>query len=409
MVKYSRISNREDFLFETDLENQLFYSRRTILQFLKPSPGNRSRGAEMGSQNSFAPSNISRTSVSYLLSLYPHTIREFYKAKLVAKSKSKRSLPKGKSEEAIGKEVEAFLKLDRLRYDSMPAALRDRAVAGTGLKDESKAGEDVKRPKKKVKASKNDDNSSHSGLYLEKDEIVNLMDWKLKHGSHRPALMGLIRSNENSLVQSTTNAAFSQLQDTLSNTGDEAFPAAPLETLTGPLRGVGPAAASLFLSIAPYGISSDDPSSDVNNINAPPFFSDELFNWLCLDKYKHGSASGGGGAKSSVTAAHKIKYNIKEYQQLWEAVRGLRKRINQLPEQNEGVESAEGDGRIFSVLDIEKAAFVIGHLDISGYEDDIKGSSVMKASGDSGGDDAVAAGAAVDSAGVVGRRKRKRE
>ncbi|EEH41570.2 hypothetical protein PAAG_03133 [Paracoccidioides lutzii Pb01] len=363
----------------------------------------------MGSQNSFAPSNISRTSISYLLSLYPHTISEFYKAKLVAKSTSKRSLPKGKSEEAIGKEVEAFLKLDRLRYDSIPAALRDRAVAGTGLKDESKAGGNVKRPKKKVKASKNDDdNSSVSGLYLEKDEIVNLMDWKLKHGSYRPALMGLIRSNENSLVQSTTNTAFSQLQDTLSNAGDETFPAAPLETLTGPLRGVGPATASLFLSIAPYGISSDDPSSGVNNLNAPPFFSDELFNWLCLDKYKHGYASDGSGAKSSVTAVHKIKYNMKEYQQLWEAARGLRKRINQLPEQKEGVESVEGDGRIFSVLDIEKVAFVIGHLDISGYEDGIKRSSVMKASGDSGGDDTVAAGAAVDSTGVVGRRKRKR-
>ncbi|PGH30035.1 hypothetical protein GX50_07191 [[Emmonsia] crescens] len=384
----------------------------------------------MASKPSLAPSKISRTTISFLLSLYPHTIKEFYRTKLIAKSTSKagtypaskRSTAKGKNEETIEKEVEAFLKLDKLRYETIPAALksRPRIVPATGKNDEGKAKEDAKRPSKKAKVIKNDDDSLPSGPFLEKDEIVNLMDWKLKHGSHRPALMGMIRSNPDSLVQSTTRTAFSQLQTTLSNTGNKAFPAAPLETLTGPLRGVGPATASLFLSIAPCQNSSDDTYN--MNINAAPFFSDELFNWLCLDKYAHdlpNSSSGDdGGARSkgkpSVTTGAKIKYNMKEYRELWEAVMELRGRVNQIPDQKAVVGKGNGnedESRSFSVLDIERVAFVIGHLDVSGYEEGMKEASMTGGLCDVKADDASAVPvAATTDMKVVnaGRGKRKR-
>ncbi|OJD21060.1 hypothetical protein ACJ73_07601 [Blastomyces percursus] len=341
----------------------------------------------MASQSPLSPASISRVTISFLLSLYPHTIREFYRAKLIAKSTptvgpkpgSKQSTAKGKSEGTIEAEVEAFLKLDKLRYETVPAALRDRARVAART-DTSK--EAAKRPSKKAKVSKDDDAPPHSGAFLEKDEIVNLMDWKLKHGSHRPALMGMIRSNPDSLIKSTTTTAFSQLQDALSKAGGEAFPSTPLETLTGPLRGVGPATASLFLSVAP-----SDATYNMG-INAAPFFSDELFNWLCLDKYPHdftnsSSNSGGGGGdggqrskgKPQATKKTKIKYNMKEYRELWEAVRELRGRINQIPEPRDGL--GEGGNGSFTVLDIERVAFVIGHLEVSGYEEKTEEASVM--------------------------------
>ncbi|OAT06090.1 hypothetical protein BDBG_02373 [Blastomyces gilchristii SLH14081] len=379
----------------------------------------------MASQSPLAPASISRATISFLLSLYPHTIREFYRAKLIAKSTpkagpkpgSKQSTAKRTNEGAIEAEVEAFLKLDKLRYESIPATLRDRAGVAAGA-DTSKDA--AKRPSKKVKVSKNDDASPLSGAFLEKDEIVNLMSWKLKHGSHRPALMGMIRSNPDSLVKSTTAIAFSQLQGALSNTGGEAFPSTPLETLTGPLRGVGPATASLFLSICPCHAPSD--ATYNTSINAAPFFSDELFNWLCLDKYPHdfpnsSNNNGGGGeggqrskGKSPATKETKIKYNMKEYRELWEAVRELRGRINQIPDQKEGLGEGRGNGEggneSFSVLDIERVAFVIGHLGVSGYDERMEEASTMGLLDGGKVDDDLGAAETKDV--NLGRGKRKR-
>ncbi|OAX80050.1 hypothetical protein ACJ72_05622 [Emergomyces africanus] len=380
----------------------------------------------MVSKSPLAPAKISCATLSFLLSLYPHTIKEFYKRKLVAKSTpkagtkpaSKRLSSTGKNEETIEKEVEAFLKLDKLRYESIPAALKSRVGVGISENDKERGKEDVERRSKKIKLSKD-----VQGPFLEKDEIVNLMDWKLKHGSHRPALLGMIRSNTDSLVQSTTRSAFSQLQNALSTTGDEGFPAAPLETLSGSLRGVGPATASLFLSIAPCQDTSDDIYNN-SNTNAAPFFSDELFNWLCLDKYAHdfpnSNSSGGDGdprskEKPPATTGTKIRYNMKEYRELWEAVRDLRGRVNKIPDQKvvgrKGKGDGEGESRNFSVLDIEKVAFVIGHLDVSGYAERMKEESGMGGLGTSETDD-VSAVPVVASTEVTtlnaGRGKRKR-
>ena len=70
-----------------------------------------------------------------------------------------------------------------------------------------------------------------------------------------------------------------------------------------------------------------------------PFFSDELFRWVCWDEK-------GGWTR-------KIKYNVKEYEMLWDGVRDLRERL----------------GREVRAVDLEKVGFVCGRL---GMDEDLK-------------------------------------
>lgn len=83
-----------------------------------------------------------------------------------------------------------------------------------------------------------------------------------------------------------------------------------LEKLSAPLKGVGPATASLLLAV-------HDPEHVI-------FFSDEAYRWLCA-----------GGEKAS------IKYNVKEYDQLQAKATTLTTKLRVSP------------------IDIEKVAFVI--------------------------------------------------
>lgn len=62
-----------------------------------------------------------------------------------------------------------------------------------------------------------------------------------------------------------------------------------------------------------------------------------------------------------------MKYNVKEYRQLFEAVNEFRERIHDASCVDR---EAGGSGTSFSTLDVEKIAFVIGHIEISGYEGD---------------------------------------
>lgn len=90
-----------------------------------------------------------------------------------------------------------------------------------------------------------------------------------------------------------------------------------LKTLTTPLKGIGPATASLLLS--------------VKSPESVPFFSDEMFRWCMWDE--------AGGVKGW---GRKIKYDAKEYGMLCEKVEGLRKRL--------GV----------GCVDVERVAWVLG-------------------------------------------------
>jgi hypothetical protein len=130
---------------------------------------------------SFAPSEISRSTVSRLLALYPDTVREVYRDKVIAKLQPK-LIKQGRKnavhtkgpgsyneiEKAIEKEVNSFLKLDTWRYETIPAVLRDRVgIVATDEKDTERPGKKAKKLKKV------------EGAFLEKDELVRLMDWKL--------------------------------------------------------------------------------------------------------------------------------------------------------------------------------------------------------------------------------------
>jgi hypothetical protein len=101
-----------------------------------------------------------------------------------------------------------------------------------------------------------------------------------------------------------------------------------------------------------------------------PFFSDELYWWLGMDRYP------GGPEKEKLNRAS-IKYNMKEYGILFKAMDGLRKRIGAVErgEEGEGEGEEEEDDKAggvrssLTVVDIEKIAYVIGHIELSGFGD----------------------------------------
>ena len=114
--------------------------------------------------------------------------------------------------------------------------------------------------------------------------------------------MNLVSSNDTTTVSRV-------IEDALKTYQDAADPSAAVDILTK-LKGIGPATASLLLS--------------VHDSEHVLFFSDEAFYWLCC-----------GGKKSP------IKYNKKEYSALGERARELMERL--------GVRA----------VDIEKVAYVV--------------------------------------------------
>lgn len=157
-----------------------------------------------------------------------------------------------------------------------------------------------------------------------------------KHGTFRPKLLQLVQSNDAELVLQTTKDAFERIARYNSVDISDAFGKpdiigdanTSLKVLTS-LKGIGPATASLLLSVA-----------------APeriPFFSDELFRWVMFDE-----AGSPGGWKRT------IKYNAKEYNELIKKVDTLVSRL--------GVRA----------LDAEKVAYVLGKegLDLAGSNED---------------------------------------
>ncbi|KAL4946262.1 hypothetical protein BDV06DRAFT_152731 [Aspergillus oleicola] len=232
-------------------------------------------------------------------------------------------------------------------------------------------------------------------LCLSKDEAIKLVEWKLKHGLNRPSLLGLLRSNKESVVQSATRVAFTSLPSSNSSPKDtkteEYFTLQKtLEKLTTPLRGIGPATASLILSAA-------SPES-------VPFYSDDTYLWLCLGIYpgydpsspwmfiedeekeeakfnqpkpaiqekekekvernindkrrpKHERDAAKRAKQVRPNGELNVKYDFPEYRRVWGAVNRLRGRLNE-----EARELDAGEGQEVSCVDIEKVALVIRHL-----------------------------------------------
>ncbi|OBT88640.1 hypothetical protein VE02_04000 [Pseudogymnoascus sp. 03VT05] len=119
---------------------------------------------------------------------------------------------------------------------------------------------------------------------LEKDDVVRLVKWKLKHGKFRPNLLKLVSSNSPQGVAATSLASFA-MKDNIS----------AIRTMSL-LSGVGPATASLLLSV-----------HDPDNVL---FFSDEAYRWLVC-----------GGKEQS------IRYSLKEYEQLEVRAKELMERL----------------------------------------------------------------------------------
>ncbi|KAJ5243784.1 hypothetical protein N7489_003880 [Penicillium chrysogenum] len=318
----------------------------------------KSQGEDDNKHVSFHPRQITLETFRNLLYQYPSTVERVHRSKLMIKlqSKGKAKAPKRKAEtktsaapatkadldpseeKHILEESDQFLQLDRWRYEVLPKLIAERA------------------------------NGSAEGAHLVKEELIDIMEWKTKHGVSRPMLMGMVKSNPATTITKSTSTAFAALPD-----GDplvapnDAFPKASLDALTAPIRGVGPATASLILSIATV---FGDAKKQV------PFYSDDVYLWLCLMDFPEGP-----DVKEQKPSKHKkpngeliVKYNMHEYRELWNASQALRARLNNAAGEN------SGDGPV-SFIDIERAAYVLRNLAISDYsasQEAEAGSNVVK-------------------------------
>ncbi|CAG8393545.1 unnamed protein product [Penicillium salamii] len=286
---------------------------------------------------SLTPQGISLGTFHRLLSCYEATVSQVHRRKFTLKlqpkqpkgSKVKSSAPaietdlNASQEAQVREQTDKFLELDHWRYESLPKTVFERSTDGsTGVE----------------------------GAYILKDELVSIMDWKMKHGVFRPALMGMIKGIPEKTVKQATSSAFASLPkaDPIS-APLEAFPKSSLDALTAPLRGVGPATASLILSI---GTGVGESESQV------PFYSDDVYLWLVLNDLPE---SADQEVKSSIHRKPSgeliAKYNLNEYRDLWNAVQQLRARLN----------TDVGDLAPVSLFDIEKVAYVIRNIALSGF------------------------------------------
>ncbi|CAG8933937.1 unnamed protein product [Penicillium salamii] len=285
---------------------------------------------------SLTPQGISLGTFHRLLSCYEATVSQVHRRKSILKlqpkqskgSKGKSSAPVTKidlnaSQEAqVREQTDKFLELDRWRYESLPKTVLERKADGyPGIE----------------------------GASILKDELVSIMDWKMKHGVFRPALMGMIKGIPDKSVKQATSSAFNLLPNADPNAPLEPFPKSSLDALTAPLRGVGPATASLILSI---GTGFGDSENQV------PFYSDDVYLWLVLNDLPE---SADQEEKSSIHRKPSgeliAKYNVNEYRDLWNAVQQLRARLN----------AEVGDLAPVSLFDIEKVAYVIRNIALSGF------------------------------------------
>ncbi|KAK0476124.1 hypothetical protein IW261DRAFT_440340 [Armillaria novae-zelandiae] len=143
-------------------------------------------------------------------------------------------------------------------------------------------------------------------------ELQTIMDYKLAFGQNRPMLRTMIRKNTDSQVKDCSRRAFT-VPELQSGTWDRVK-----ESMGAlcELKGVGPATASLILSLVyPENI---------------PFFSDEV----TVDVL-----SPAGGRKG-------IKYTMKTYKELFDALGVISSSINSNKEQDSTSEDAIGKGAV---------------------------------------------------------------
>ncbi|KIW67225.1 hypothetical protein PV04_06491 [Phialophora macrospora] len=240
------------------------------------------------------PAVLTPTSFQKALELYPSLVENVYKTKL----KNDRN------------KVADALKRDRWRFEELPAAVsQKKANVGQATERDGKANG---KPK---------GGAGVAALGLSKEEVERLVQWKITHGHSQPFLPAMVRKNDASAVQIQTSLALKELA--LPSTPDMSKPLDRTSVNNAldhvcKLTGIGPATGTLILSVfAPDLI---------------PFFQDEMFAWFFPN-------------------AGKLKYSLKEYQQLLEAVIPVLTRLN------------------CKAVELEKVAYVLGHLDLLGDEE----------------------------------------
>ncbi|KUJ24199.1 uncharacterized protein LY89DRAFT_571761 [Mollisia scopiformis] len=135
--------------------------------------------------------------------------------------------------------------------------------------------------------------SMNAGKTLDSEALQKLAEWKVRHGKFRPALQKHIASNNDEGIASATTEAFEHYASNKDNI------AGTIEKLTV-LKGVGPATATLILSV-------HDPQNVI-------FFSDELYRWLVKD-----------GEDVS------LKYTTKEFEEVFSKAKAFMSRIKCTP------------------------------------------------------------------------------
>lgn len=179
-----------------------------------------------------------------------------------------------------------------------------------------------------------------------------------KHGQYRPALAGMIKTNKPDVVRKTTCDAFKAFVDKTPtrDTLEETFPKKSQDILMKPLRAVGTATASLILAVATEGKQ-----------NEIPFYSDDIYWWVCLDLFP-GSEKNRYNYKKATNRTRDdgrldVKYNMEEYRELYEEVFKLRDRLNN----GEDDEDSKEERRQFSCADVERVAYVLKNFGVSGF------------------------------------------
>jgi hypothetical protein len=167
--------------------------------------------------------------------------------------------------------------------------------------------------------------------------------------------MGMVKSNPDKTVTQSTSTAFAVLPDADPISAPaEAFPKSSLDALTSPLRGVGPATASLILSI---GTIFGDANMQV------PFYSDDVYLWLVLNDFRQSADEEEKPSTNKKPNGELIaKYNVNEYRDLWNAVQNLRARLNA-----DDTKAQASNREPVSLADIEKVAYVIRNIALSGF------------------------------------------
>ena len=146
---------------------------------------------------------------------------------------------------------------------------------------------------------------------------AQILPRRRKHGKSRPTLMKLVSANEPEQVEETTRGAFR------AHSKNKQSPSTAGLALLCALKGIGPATASLALSVY-------DPV-------AVPFFSDEAYRWvMCSD------------GKADIWDKP-IKYDNKSYEEYFGAVQAVRRRLN-----------ADDKEEKVSASDVERVGYVLG-------------------------------------------------